>query len=112
MIDIHSHILPGMDDGPQTLEEAVAMVRMAADSGTTEIVATPHANDEFAYDLQILEQKISDLLEASNNIVRIHRGCDFHVSMKNMLGALDKIDKYTINGKSYLLVELPDLMAP
>src|SRR2546423_14488956 len=112
MIDIHSHILPGLDDGPKTLEEAAAMVRMAADNGITEIVATPHANDEFPYNLQVVQQKISDLMEASNNILRIHRGCDFHLSMKNILDALDQTDKYTINGKCYLLVELPDLMAP
>jgi hypothetical protein len=44
LIDIHSHILPGLDDGPATLDEAVAMVQLAADSGTTAIVATPHSN--------------------------------------------------------------------
>ena len=42
MIDLHSHILPGLDDGAQTLQDSLAMARMALDSGVTTIVATPH----------------------------------------------------------------------
>jgi len=44
MIDLHCHILPGVDDGAKTIEDSVAMARMAADAGTTKIVATPHMN--------------------------------------------------------------------
>ena len=42
MVDIHCHILPKMDDGASDLEESLAMARMAAASGVTDIVATPH----------------------------------------------------------------------
>ena len=42
MIDLHSHILPGQDDGAQSLEAALAMARMAVDSGVTAMAATPH----------------------------------------------------------------------
>lgn len=42
MIDLHSHILPGIDDGPQTLEQSLALVRAAAANGITHMVATPH----------------------------------------------------------------------
>lgn len=44
MIDIHSHILPGVDDGAYEMEESVDMVTMAAESGVKYIVATPHCN--------------------------------------------------------------------
>ena len=44
MIDIHTHILPGMDDGAQDLYDTLEMVRLAADSGVTAMVATPHCN--------------------------------------------------------------------
>ena len=48
MIDIHSHILWGVDDGAATLEESLDMLHMAADSGTTDIVATrPHADSTY-----------------------------------------------------------------
>lgn len=42
MLDIHCHLLPGLDDGPETFEESVAMARLAAADGITAIVATPH----------------------------------------------------------------------
>lgn len=44
MIDIHTHILPGLDDGAKTLEESLVMAAMAAESGVHTVVATPHAN--------------------------------------------------------------------
>ena len=42
MIDIHSHILPGIDDGAKNIEDSLAMARQAFDQGITQIVATPH----------------------------------------------------------------------
>jgi DNA-binding CsgD family transcriptional regulator len=47
MIDLHAHILPGLDDGPETLEAAVAMARMAAASGTRAVATTSHVNRSF-----------------------------------------------------------------
>jgi protein-tyrosine phosphatase len=50
LIDIHSHVLYGLDDGARTLEDSVAMLRMAAEHGTTELVATPHANPTYRFE--------------------------------------------------------------
>lgn len=47
MIDIHSHILPGVDDGVETMEEAVAFARMAEEDGVRTLVATPHCKEDF-----------------------------------------------------------------
>jgi protein-tyrosine phosphatase len=44
MLDLHCHILPGVDDGPTTLEEALAVARLAAADGITHVVATPHCH--------------------------------------------------------------------
>lgn len=44
-IDTHNHILPGLDDGPDTLQEAIDMARVALKNGITKIVATPHHNE-------------------------------------------------------------------
>ena len=49
MVDIHSHILYGVDDGAGTLQESVALLRAAAEHDTTDIVATPHANSVFPF---------------------------------------------------------------
>ena len=69
MIDIHHHCLPGVDDGPRELDEAVAMCRMAADEGIDTIVATPHVLRgrwkawrplELANRLDILREAVGD----------------------------------------------------
>ena len=109
MVDIHSHILPGLDDGAQTLEETLAMLKVASESGTTDIVATPHANSAYAYDEQVVEQLIADVTRAAGSTIRIHRGCDFHLNFDNLSSALDHPVQYTINSGRYLMVELPDL---
>ena len=60
MVDIHSHILPGLDDGPKTLEDAVAILKIAAESGTTDIVATPTlTNAQFTFDSERIDRKIA-----------------------------------------------------
>lgn len=110
MVDIHSHILSGLDDGARTIEESLAMVRMAAESGTTDIVATPHANLEYAFEPEVVARKIAELQERSGSAIRIHRGCDFHLYYENIQRALQDPARYAINGKRYLLVEFSDLL--
>jgi protein-tyrosine phosphatase len=112
LVDIHSHILPGLDDGAKSLEESVAMVQMAADTGTTDIVATPHANDKYPYDPETVHAKVNELQAACGSGIRIHWGCDFHVSYGNVQDALRYPAKYTIDGGSYLLIEFSDMAIP
>lgn len=109
MIDIHAHILPGLDDGPATLSESLAMLRLAAEHGTTDIVATPHASLEFRYDPPIVAAKLAEL-RAAAAVPRIHVGCDLHLSYENIQEALAHPERYTINGRGYLLVEFSDLL--
>jgi protein-tyrosine phosphatase len=110
MIDIHTHVLAGLDDGACSLEEGVAMLRIAAESGTTDLVATPHANLQFRFDPAAIDARLSELSLAAGNAVRLHRGCDFHLYFDNIQDALAHPAKYTINGGSYLLVEFPDVL--
>jgi len=111
MVDIHSHILWGLDDGSESYEQSAAMLRVAAEAGTTDIVATPHANSRYVFDPDQVEAKIAQL-QAATPAPRIHRGCDFHLNFENVESALREPGKYTINHKNYLLVEFSDAGIP
>ena len=109
MVDIHSHILPGLDDGSKSLDESIEMLKIAVAGGTTDIVATPHANMEFRFEPDRIAGRLAELSAAAPDI-RIHSGCDFHLAFENIQDALQNPAKYTINHKSYLLVEFSDLV--
>jgi protein-tyrosine phosphatase len=112
VIDIHSHILHGLDDGSKSLEESITMVRMAAAGGTTDIVASPHANQEYRFDPQVVEQRMSEVQAAVGDVPRIHYGCDFHLTLENIEDALRSPGKYSIDHRGYLLVEFSDFLIP
>lgn len=108
MIDIHSHILWGLDDGATTLDESIEMLGLASGHGTAEIVATPHANYRYPYDETVVRQRIRELALATEGRPVIHRGCDFHLSFDNIQDAVEHPSRYSIDGGCYLLVEFPD----
>jgi protein-tyrosine phosphatase len=108
MIDIHSHFVWGLDDGATGIEQSLCMLRSAAASGTTDIVATPHSNAQYAYQVELLEDRMRQLAARTDGKPRIYRGCDLHLSFDNIDEVLDRPAKYSINGNQYLLVECPD----
>ena len=112
MIDIHCHILPGVDDGAQSWEMAAEMCRMAAKDGVTDLVATPHANEEFAYDRSRLSEMLKRLESLSGGRPRLRLGCDFHLSYENIQSALARPQEFSIEGTRYLLVEFSDFAMP
>lgn len=110
MIDIHSHILYGLDDGSPDRETSLAMLRMAAEAGTTDLVATPHSDVTYSFDPDLVAERVADLREASGGAPRLYSGCDFHLHYENIQNALAHPTRYAINQKSYLLVEFSDLV--
>jgi protein-tyrosine phosphatase len=112
VIDIHSHILPEVDDGPKSWEVAVAMCRMAAADGITHLVATPHSNDRYHFDRDYLLGCVQHLRELVGDSPKLSLGCDFHLSYDNLQNVLAHPDRYTIAGSRCLLVELSDFSIP
>jgi protein-tyrosine phosphatase len=115
MIDIHHHLLWGMDDGSSSLENSFAMAKMAAEDGITHIVCSPHANGRYFYDPQQVAEKIAELqvlLDSKAIAVKLGRGCDFHMSFENIQEAKIHPSRFSINGLGYLLVEVPDYGLP
>ena len=110
VIDIHSHVLFGMDDGAPDIEVSLSMLEMAASHGTTDIVATPHANLEYKFDPALIAQRRAELEGRIGSTIRLHTGCDFHLQYENIDDALRHPRKYTIAGGPYLLAEFSDLI--
>jgi protein-tyrosine phosphatase len=86
------------------------MLKLAADAGTTDIVATPHADLEYQFQPELIRQRVEELTAASGGLPRIHEGCDFHLTFDNIQDALAHPDKYTIAHKRYLMVEFSDML--
>lgn len=110
MIDLHCHILPGVDDGSATDEESCMMARLAVDSGVTAIAATPHCNvpGQFRnYDSQALRQKFSHLrglLREQKIPLKLYTGMEVYVTPE-VPELLRQKKLLPLGNSRYLLVE-------
>jgi len=112
VVDIHSHILPEVDDGPKSWDISVAMCRAAVADGITHQVATPHANDRYPYDREYLQGLLAHLQQLVGDAPKLSLGCDFHLSYENIQDALAHPARYVIEGTRYLLVEFSNYSVP
>ena len=111
MVDIHCHILPGIDDGSDSWETTLEMCRVAAEDGITHIVATPHANEEFQYSRNGHSNLLEEL-KARVPSLKFTLGCDFHMSYENIEDALLEPEPFAIGDTRYILVEFNDFSPP
>jgi len=105
VVDIHSHFLPGLDDGARTIEDAVAMIEMAAADGTTHFVGTPHCNDRYPFSLDRNRALLEELRARTSARITLLSGCDFHLSYENVQAALTDPRTFALNQGTYLLTE-------
>lgn len=110
MIDIHAHILPAVDDGAQSLEEALRMIKMAKAGGVNTIVATPHCNVPGAFrnfasaELEARFQELSQAVLQEGISVEIVKGMEIFATEKTVQ-LLEEGKAWTINHTSYFLME-------
>jgi protein-tyrosine phosphatase len=112
MVDIHCHILHGLDDGPKTFDDSVQMAEMAIADGVTHVIATPHSNTEYAFHAELIRERRDALQARVEGRLQIATGCDFHLSYENLQDVQKNPTKYSLNQKNYLLVEFADFAIP
>jgi protein-tyrosine phosphatase len=114
MIDIHSHILPQLDDGARTLEEALEMARLAAEDGIQQMVCTPHMFNGLSGNPEPAEvlDRVGALQEAiGNDGFRLLPGNEVHFTGE-ILEKVRTNGVTRLNRLNYLLVEFPALSVP
>jgi protein-tyrosine phosphatase len=112
MVDVHCHILPGLDDGPQAIEESLAMAESAITDGITHVVATPHCNTEFVFDYPRVLQLRDQLQSEIGDRLTLATGCDFHLNPENLEALHSDAPRFCINQRGYLLVEFNEISIP
>lgn len=117
MIDFHNHVLPGVDDGPELLEESLNMLRTAAEQGITDVVNTVHfqhpkmeGKDIDFESLEIQTVRLQNILNNEGIDVRLHLGAEVYF-LPNLVELTDNPLCTFGNGK-YMLVEFPFHMLP
>ena len=104
--DIHSHILPGIDDGPETMAGSMNMLRMASHQRTTTIYATPHCFLTTPPKKEDIEQGVKELIEESDGDIKIEYGCELMI--EDTLPEFIEQNSWMCLGDSRkVLVELP-----
>jgi len=110
VIDLHCHVLPGMDDGPATLEESVELCRAAHADGTGLIVATPHVNWEYpdvtAASIHAQVVAVNAALRASGVAVTVRPGAELALSRAAELSEAE-LSVMRLGGGPYVLLEIP-----
>jgi len=112
MVDLHCHILPGLDDGPANMEESMAMAESAVADGITHVVATPHSSNEYFFGFAHVRQLRDELQAKIGDRLKIATGCDFHLNPENLESLRKDARQYCINQRDFLLVEFNEFSIP
>lgn len=116
MIDLHCHMLPGIDDGPRNIDEALNMARMAAEDGITDVIVTPHMQNGLYHNNA--EKVLSEVSMFQRTLVQegislqIHPGAEVHIHPTLMENLYNHKLLTLCNADKYLLIELPVLTIP
>ncbi|MFF2459544.1 tyrosine-protein phosphatase [Peribacillus simplex] len=116
MIDIHCHILPGVDDGSADMNESMNMARKAVESGITHLFATPHHLNEKYVNIKsgIIDcaRSLNESLKQNNIPLTIHLGQEVRIH-RDIFNSLEKEEILTLDDNgTFLLLELPSGRVP
>ena len=109
MIDLHSHVLPGIDDGPETIEDSVELARAAVAAGTATIVATPHVSWTYPNDAEEIAELVDRLnarLDAEEVELEVLAGAELAMTRLVDIRA-EELSRLSLGSGPWLLVEPP-----
>jgi protein-tyrosine phosphatase len=109
MIDLHVHALPGIDDGPESIEGSVALSRAAANAGIATVVATPHVSPRYPNDAETIDRLVGELRErlASEQIaLDVHGGAEVATTLLPKLEATER-ERLCLGNGPWMLLESP-----
>lgn len=111
MIDIHSHLLYGIDDGVKTIEESIEIIKCLEEYGYTDIILTPHYVKNSKYNSPVSENKkrleiLRMELKKHNIKINLYLGNEIYIDSE-IYELLHHNEIYSLNNKGYLLIELP-----
>lgn len=109
MIDTHLHILPGIDDGPETMEETLELAQSLVREGVREAIATPHYNDEYrqcpVVEVRARVHEVQTMLTRANIPLQLFAGHEVLIK-PGLVQDVQEGRVATLNGSRYLLLEL------
>lgn len=108
MVDIHAHIIPGLDDGAENMEESLKMAEMAVSQGIFHMVASSHGN-YYSYTLEEYYDnffRLKNELEKNNIPLKIYPGMEIFMN-KEVVHFFEKKELLSLNRTKYFLVEFP-----
>ena len=106
MIDLHSHVLPGLDDGAADLDEALAICRAAVADGTRVLAATPHVRDDYPTTPEQMEEALAAVRAAVGDELRLVAGGE--LDLAELDRPHEELVRFALAGNpAYLLVETP-----
>lgn len=115
MIDLHSHILPGIDDGAQSMEDALLMANKAVEEGITAICATPHhRNGRYENEKELIEEELlafSKELVLNDIPLQVLPGQEVRM-YRELIDDIDRGKILTLNHNNHLLIEFPSGSVP
>ncbi|HEX8599238.1 MAG TPA: CpsB/CapC family capsule biosynthesis tyrosine phosphatase [Chloroflexia bacterium] len=109
MIDIHSHIIPALDDGPTDMDVSVAMGRIAAQEGTRVLISTSHSTEASAVGYEGMLERLGHVRAAWQNAgidIRLELGVEIFLDYETVED-LRSGRLWTLAGSQYVLVEVP-----
>lgn len=106
MIDFHSHILPGIDDGAKNLEQSIAMVNEAKKVGFTKIISTSHYMENYYECNEKNRKELLEQVQKNVNGIELCLGNEIYIT-NNIIELLQNGQASSINGTKYVLFEFP-----